>query len=110
FQFAIMEDEGMKGCASTPGCDVTGAVLSDIAYANTSFFASPAYYRVGGRPVLFFFSVDAWASNYGKSVDWSYVRAHAAGNPIFVFENAGGFGHAQSGGAYSWLKTTPIGS
>jgi hypothetical protein len=108
FQFAVMEDQGVKACAATSGCNVSDALLGDIAFANASFFTSPAYYRIDGRPVLFFFSVDTWVAKYGKKIDWSYVRSKAAGNPLFVFENAGGFDHAVTDGAYAWLKTTPI--
>ncbi|MEA2745929.1 MAG: hypothetical protein QOI41_72 [Myxococcales bacterium] len=110
FQFAVMEDEGIKGCAASPSCDITNAVISDLQFIATNFYPSPAYYRIGSRPVLYFFSIDAWAAKYGKKIDWAFVRAHAAGNPLFVFENAGAYGHANSDGAYSWLTTTPIAS
>jgi hypothetical protein len=110
FSFAVIEDEGIKGCAGTAGCDVNQALVSDIDFLATNFFGSPAYLKKNGRPVLFFFSIDTWVQNDGKSIDWSYVRAHVSGNPLFVFENAGGFSHAVSDGAYSWLHTTDIGS
>ena len=109
FRIAVLEDEGIKACAATTGCDVTAQLSSDIAFLNTHFFGSPAYLTQGGRPVLFFFSVDAWVQPYGKTIDWATVRANAAGNPLFVFENAGGYGHAASDGAYSWISVTPIG-
>ena len=60
--------------------------------------------------MLFFFGVDYTASQAGKSIDWSYVRSHVSGNPLFIFENAGGFTHADSDGAYSWVHPTDIGS
>jgi len=110
FHFAVIEDEGIKACAAASGCDVTTQILSDIAFLDASFFGSPAYLTSGGRPVLFFFSVDAWVSPYGKTIDWTQVRASAAGNPLFVFENAGGFTHAASDGAYSWVSPTAIGA
>jgi hypothetical protein len=110
FHFAVIEDEGIKACAATTGCDVTTQILSDIAFLDANFFGSPAYLTSGGRPVLFFFSVDTWVSPYGKTIDWTTVRASAAGNPLFVFENAGGFTHASSDGAYSWVSPTAIGA
>jgi hypothetical protein len=110
FQFAVIEDEGIKACAATSGCDVTTQLLSDISFLSTNFFGSKAYLTSGGRPVLFFFSVDTWVAQYGKTIDWAQVRSNAAGNPLFVFENAGGFTHAASDGAYSWVSPTPIGS
>jgi hypothetical protein len=110
FRVAVLEDEGIKTCAATSGCDVTGQLLSDIAFLNKNFFSSPAYLTSGGRPVLFFFSVDAWAKPYGKTIDWTTVRSTAAGNPLFLFENAGGFAHAESDGAYSWVSPTAYAS
>ena len=110
FHIAAIEDEGIKACAATAGCDVTAQLSSDIAFLSTNFFSSPAYLHQGGRPVLFFFSLDSWVSPYGKTIDWAAVRAGAAGNPLFVFENAGGFGHPASDGAYAWINVTPIGS
>lgn len=110
FRFAAVEDEGIKACAATQGCDVTTQLTSDIAFLDANFFGSPAYLTQGGRPVLFFFSEDAWVQPYGKTIDWTTVRANAAGNPLFMFENAGGFGHSENDGAYSWVDVTPIAS
>jgi hypothetical protein len=110
FHVAAIEDEGIKACAATSGCDVTQQLLSDIQFLDTNAFGSPAYLTSGGRPVLFFFSVDSWVSPYGKTIDWATVRSGAAGNPLFVFENAGGFAHADSDGAYSWVSPVAIGS
>ncbi len=110
FSFAVIEDEGIKACAGQAGCDVSQALVSDIGFLATHFFGSPAYSKKNGRPLLFFFSIDTWVENDGKSIDWGYVRAHVNGNPLFVFENAGGFTHDASDGAYSWLQVTGIGS
>lgn len=107
FTFAVSEDEGAKYSAAAHGGDFAQGVVADISFLATYFFGSSAYYKVGGRPVVFFFGVDAQAAAQGKTVDWSYVRAHAAGNPLFVFENTG---HADADGAYAWPKPTPIAS
>ena len=105
FEFAVMEDAGaLSQCAHTAGCDVTTQMLSDIAYANSNYFPSPAYLRIAGRPVLFFFGDEQYA------IDWTRARANAAGNPLFIFRNNGGFTHAGTGGAFSWenLYTDPL--
>jgi|tagenome__1003787_1003787.scaffolds.fasta_scaffold20971193_4 Bacterial Ig domain len=97
FDFAIMEDVGaLKPCGATSGCDVTGRMIKDLVYAYNTFEESPAYMRVGTRPVVFFFGVDAYA------LDWARVRNGVPGNPIFVFRNNSGFTHSQSGGSFSW--------
>jgi hypothetical protein len=97
FDFAIMEDVGaLKACAATVGCDVTGRMIQDLVYAYNTFEQSPAYMRIGTRPLVFFFGVDAY------TLDWTRVRNSVPGDPIFVFRNNGGFTHAQSGGSFSW--------
>jgi hypothetical protein len=59
---------------------------------------SPAYTKIGGRPVVFFFGVDTWY------VDWDALRAAVPGNPIFLFRGASGFAQTpQSNGAFQWL-------
>lgn len=108
FQLAVMEDEGVKACAEQAGCDVAQTVLADIAYLAASYFPSSAYYRVNERPVLFFFGIDGYVSANGKPpVDWGYIRAHAAGNPLFVFQ---GYEHDQADGNYAWPTPTAIAS
>jgi hypothetical protein len=87
---------------------VTTQVVSDLNFIATNYFPSPAYQTLGGRPVIYFFSIDTWAQMYGKTIDWTTVRAMVQGNPLFIFENAGGYTHAASDGAYSWLTVTPI--
>jgi hypothetical protein len=104
FTFAIMEDVGaLKVCATTPGCNVTQTMIDDLNYANTTYWNSPAYLRFNGRPVVYFFGEEAYA------IDWNLARGAVAGNPVFVFRNAGGFSSAQSGGGYSWVEPTTTG-
>jgi hypothetical protein len=101
FTFAIMEDVGaLKVCASTAGCNVTQTMIDDLNYANATYFNSPAYLRFNGRPVVYFFGEEAY------NIDWNAARSAVAGNPIFVFRNAGGFNSAQAGGGYSWIEPT----
>jgi hypothetical protein len=99
FVFAVMEDGGaLKNCNGTPGCDLTGQMITDLAYAYNNFETSPAYMRIDGRPVVFFFDPD----RYGN-LDWARVVANVPGNPLLVFQNSGGFTHAQSNGSISWV-------
>lgn len=103
FHFAITEDVGaLKTCASTAGCDITQQMIDDLNYAYNTFYGSPAYMRVGSRPVVFFFGVDAY------TIDWIRVRNYAQGNPMFIFRNSGGFTHVQSDGGFSWLSTSGV--
>jgi len=105
FQFAIMYDAGaLKACAATAGCDVTQTTIDDLNYVNTTYEGSPAYIRANGRPVIYFFGDSAYA------IDWTRVRASVAGNPEFIFRNTGGFTHAQTSGAFSWVAPHPAGS
>jgi hypothetical protein len=96
FQFAIVEDSGSLTGAS----DVTSKLLSDIQYMNDNYFISPRYLRWNNRPVVAFFL------NTSLAINWSTVRAQAAGNPIFIFRDNGGFTTADSDGSFSWVGIT----
>src|SRR5205085_2445426 len=66
FEFALTEDVGaLNACGNTAACDVTARMIQDLTYANTTYFGSPAYMRIAGRPVLFFFGVEKWP------IDWT---------------------------------------
>jgi hypothetical protein len=95
FTFAIQHDAvALKNC----GCDVTQTLIDDLNYANRTYQGSSAYVSYNGRPVFFFFGHEAYA------IDWNRVRASVAGNPVFIFRNAGGFTYAQSNGGFSWVE------
>ncbi len=97
FDFAVTEDKGaLNACAATAGCDLTGRMILDLTYAYNTFEQSPAYMRVSGRPLVFFFGVEAY------TIDWTRVRNGVPGNPIFIFRNSGAFSHAQTGGGFGW--------
>jgi hypothetical protein len=99
FQFAIMEDGGaLNKCNATAGCDLTGQMIIDLTYAYNNFETSPAYMKINGRPAVFFFDPD----RYG-TLDWARVVANVPGNPLLIFQNSGGFTHAQSNGSISWV-------
>lgn len=98
FQFAVMEDVGaLNACGATAGCDVTAQLISDLTYAYNTYEGSPAYLTIGGRPAVFFFGVERYA------IDWTRVRAGVAGNPLFLFRNAGAFTDLNSDGGFAWV-------
>jgi hypothetical protein len=98
FEFAVQEDkEALKQCAKR-GCDLTSKLITDLQYAAKTFFGSPAYMTMNGRPLLFFFGLE----EYKSSIDWNRVRASVPGNPLFVFRNSVGFDYTQSDGAFAW--------
>jgi hypothetical protein len=102
FTFAIMVDNGAIRWDSCPGCGPQSALIQDLQYVEQTYFPSPAYLRMGGRPVITNFDIDLY-----YKVDWSAAKAAMATNPIFLFQNGNGFRHAQSDGAYSWdIATT----
>src|SRR6478609_887947 len=99
FTFATMYDEGaLVVCAKTSGCDITQRMISDLNYANVTYWGSPAYQKSGGRPVVYFFENPQYAIN------WPLVRTGVAGNPLFLFRNYNGFTQAQSDGGFSWIS------
>lgn len=98
FTFAITEDSGaIKSCANIAGCDITAQLISDLTYVYNTFEPSPAYMRIGGRPVIFFFGTEAY------NLDWTRIRNSTPGNPLFIFRNSGAFSKALSDGGFSWV-------
>ena len=99
FVFAIMEDGGaLSTCHSTAGCDVSTQFISDLTYAYNNFEGSPAYMKIGGRPVVFTFADD----RYG-TLDWARIAASVPGNPLLIFQDSSGFSHAVSSGSIAWV-------
>jgi hypothetical protein len=102
FTFAIMEDVGaVSQSARTNNCDVTQKLINDLNYAYSTYEVSPAYLSVGGRPVVFFFGLEAYF------VDWGRVGTQVSGNPLFVFRNSGAFTDPNSNGAFAWIQVNP---
>ena len=99
FQFAIMEDVGALGsAAATNGCDVTDQLISDLTYVASQYESSPAYMQMNGRPVIFFFGVDAYY------IDWSRVSSSIQGDPLLIFQGTKGLSHTSSDGGFSWVN------
>ena len=96
FEFGIVEDSGSLNGSSDP----TSKLLSDIQYMNDNYFVSPRYMRWNNRPVVAFFL------NNSLAINWTTVRAQAAGNPIFIFRDNGGFTTAASDGSFDWVGIT----
>jgi PKD repeat protein len=105
FEFAIMEDAGSKtlsGCSTNSTC--TSKLITDLNYIYNTYESSPAYMRWNGQPVVFFFSVEQ------LPIDWNAVRAGIQGNPIFIFQNSGGFTRTYSNGGFSWVMPSDTSS
>lgn len=102
FTFAIMIDHGaIQWNSCYPSCTATQALINLTTYVANTYFSSPSYLRINGRPVLTNFDIDG-----SYSVDWNAVAAATPGNPIFLFQNNSGFTHAQTGGSFSWVMPT----
>lgn len=95
FEFAITEDVG----AVKDAADSQQKLISDLNFVHTTFTSSPAYMRRGGRPVIFFFGLEAITS-----IDWDVVRSSVLGNPLFIFRNSGAFTKPQTNGGFAWLQ------
>lgn len=94
FEFAVTEDVGAIKSASNP----QQKLIDDLNYAYNTFESSPAYMLRDGRPVVFFFGVEA------ITIDWNAVRAAVLGNPLFIFRNSGAFTKPQTNGGFAWLQ------
>jgi PKD domain len=98
FEFAIMDDKAsLNSAAVSNGCDVTDQLISDLNYIASQYESSPAYTKVNGRPVVYFFDVDAFY------IDWARVLSSVPGNPLVLIRGANGFTRSAADGAYSWV-------
>lgn len=95
FEFAIMIDKGAITWDSK-GLAPTDALISHLNYIARTYYPSPAYMRIAGRPVVFEFALEFY------TIDWTRVRNSIAGNPIIIFRNPNGFTRPLSDGAYAW--------
>jgi hypothetical protein len=86
-----------QGQAQAATC-LTDQMISLLNYAYSNFETSPAYMKIGGRPAVFFFDPDRFGT-----LDWARIVSSISGNPVLIFQNSGGFTHAQSGGSISWV-------
>lgn len=102
FTFAIMIDQGAIQWYSCAGCSPQQAFVSELQYVEHTYFSSPAYMKIDGRPVLTNFNV---ALSY-PSVDWNAAAATLSTQPVFIFQNNDGFGQTLSDGSYSWVMPT----
>jgi hypothetical protein len=80
------------------GCDVTAQLISDLTYIASQYESSPAYIRINGRPLVYFFDVDAFY------IDWQRVLSSVPGNPLVLLRGTDGFTKATSDGGYSWVN------
>lgn len=118
FQFALMEDQSAwKAICNNNATCIQTSLIQDISLANSNYFSSSAYARVGGRPILFFFISEP---DFFTSTDWDTQWAQiwpqvanaatSLGNPLLVFRDAVGFDgvykndHPNSNGAYAWVN------
>ncbi len=102
FTFAIMVDQGAIEWYSCPGCSPQQAFVSELQYIERTYFPSPAYMTIEGRPVVTNFNVDL---SY-PSVDFNAANAALSTHPLFLFQNNSGFSHVLSDGSYSWVMPT----
>jgi hypothetical protein len=101
FTFAIMVDQGAIQWNSCPGCSPQAALINQLQYIEQTYFPSPAYMKLQGKPVVTNFNIDL-----SYSVDWTAANAALSTKPEFLFQNNNGFSHVLSSGSYSWVMPT----
>ena len=101
FTFAIMVDKGAIEWDSCSGCSPQQALISQLQYVETTYFTSPAYMTIDGKPVVTNFGVD---DSY--TIDWNAVNGALTTHPLFLFSNNNGFTETLSSGSYAWVMPT----
>ena len=101
FTFAIMIDQGAIKWDSCSGCSPQQALVNQLQYVEQTYFPSPAYMTLAGKPVVTNFNIDL-----AYSINWDDVNASLSTQPAFLFQNNDGFTHILSEGSYSWVMPT----
>ena len=99
FTFALMIDHGAIQWDSCSGCNPQQALTAQLQYIEQTYFPSPAYLRIGGRPFVTNFDIDRF-----YTIDWNALSSALSSNPKFVFQNSAAFTHPDTSGGYSWVK------
>jgi hypothetical protein len=98
FQFAIMEDSGaLFNAALANGCDVTSQLISDLHFINSTFVSSPAYLKIGGKPVIFTFGITQFF------IDFQRVLASMPSGELLLFRGQEGITQSFANGAFQWI-------
>jgi hypothetical protein len=92
FLFAIQESKHAMQHGNP-----TGKLIDDLNYAARKYFRSPAYYKVNGRPVVYFFDSKI------EGVDWRRAQDRVEGHPLFIFRNPRAFQLDYSDGGFAWI-------
>lgn len=115
------------GCSNKKGADFENCAIAhlrnDMCSMNASHWGSKAYLKQDGRPVLLVFPAEEVIPASGPAPSWTDVWLHVDewnhdlphncseapynaknGVPMIVFENANGFRHSGSSGAYYWIQ------
>lgn len=95
FSFILMIDQGTIQWDSM-GMSATDALIYHLNYMAQTYYASPAYAKINGRPVVLEFDLEAWP------IDWTRVMSSIQGNPIFIFRNPPAFTNTFAYGGYGW--------
>ncbi|MGC1371223.1 MAG: hypothetical protein WA824_03700, partial [Candidatus Sulfotelmatobacter sp.] len=102
FTFAIMIDKGAIEWYSCGGCSPQQALVNDLQYIEKTYFPSPAYMKIDGKPMITQFNVNL---SY-PSVSWNAALAEMSTQPVLIFENNSGFTADLTAGSYSWVMPT----
>ncbi len=101
FTFAIIIDEGAIKWDSCSGCSPQQSLISQLQYIEQTYFPSPAYMTLQGKPVVTNFDIDL---HY--TIDWTAANAALSTQPVYLFQHNSGFTHVLSDGSYSWVMPT----
>ena len=100
FLFYINIDVGTlqwhSPCFSAGTCTAAQAINQQISYVRSTYFPSPNYNKINGRPVMGEFGMSQY------TVDWNAVQA-ANPDVLMLHRNTVGYTRPATAGGYSWL-------
>jgi PKD repeat protein len=104
FNIIVEEDMGaLNFHCDTQTQSYESCVIRDINYIVDHWVSSPAYFKIGTRPVIMLFSLET----ADPSLNWTTIESGIHGNPMLIWQGQNGFTKTQySMGAYKWIDGT----
>lgn len=102
FFFAVQVDKGAIKSYPCPNCTPQQSLIYHMQYVAQTYFSSPAYWRINGRPMLTSYDID----RHYPGIDWNAVAAAVPGNPVYIFQDYAGFDHTVTSGSFAWAVPT----
>jgi hypothetical protein len=101
FKLIIMIDKGAVTLSPCKGCTPQQTMIYLTNYVLQHYATQPSYATLDNKPIITQFDLDLHFK-----LDWPAIVAATSSNVAWIFENSGGFTHANTSGSWAWMNAT----